>query len=130
MMIAAGYEDGNDASSLRSDPAFKLAQDRLPSGRDLASQPTISRLENLPDIRSLLRMGRALVDLYCASFRQVPGQIVLDVPERAMRHLRCRSWWPAAAAVPHEGGARSSAGLTTMSTASSRSWCSMATVAS
>jgi hypothetical protein len=65
MMIAAGYEDSNDASSLRSDPAFKLAQDRLPSGRDLASQPTISRLENLPDLRSLLRMGQALVDLYC-----------------------------------------------------------------
>jgi hypothetical protein len=81
MMIAAGYEDGNDATSLRSDPAFKLAQDRLPSGRDLASQPTLSRLENLPDLRSLLRMGRALVDLYCASFRQVPGQIVLDVDD-------------------------------------------------
>jgi len=81
MMIAAGYEDGNDATSLRSDPAFKLAQDRLPSGRDLASQPTISRLENLPDLRSLLRMGRALVDLHCASFRQVPGQIVLDVDD-------------------------------------------------
>jgi hypothetical protein len=26
MMIASGYEDGNDASTLRSDPAFKLAQ--------------------------------------------------------------------------------------------------------
>lgn len=81
MMIAAGYEDGNDASSLRADPAFKLAQDRPPSGRDLASQPTISRLENLPDIRSLLRMGQALVDLYCASFRHMPKQIVLDVDD-------------------------------------------------
>jgi hypothetical protein len=81
MMIAAGYEDGNDASSLRVDPAFKLAQDRLPSGRDLASQPTICRLENLPDIRSLLRMGRALVDQYCISFRHVPKQIVLDVDD-------------------------------------------------
>jgi len=25
MMIAAGYEDGNDASSLRIDPVFKMA---------------------------------------------------------------------------------------------------------
>ena len=25
MMIAAGYEDGNDAASLRHDPSFKLA---------------------------------------------------------------------------------------------------------
>ncbi|MGI9492706.1 MAG: IS1380 family transposase [Geminicoccaceae bacterium] len=81
MMIAAGYEDGNDASGLRSNPAFKLAQGRLPSGRDLASQPTISRLENLPDLRSLLRMGQALVDQYCTSFRHVPKQIVLDVDD-------------------------------------------------
>lgn len=29
LMIAAGYEDGNDANSLRSDPLFKLAMDRL-----------------------------------------------------------------------------------------------------
>ena len=81
LMIAAGYEDGNDASNLRSDPAFKLAQGALPSGPDLASQPTISRLENLPDRRSLLRMGRALVDLYCASFRRVPKSIVLDLDD-------------------------------------------------
>ncbi len=81
LMISAGYEDGNDASRLRSDPAFKLAQGALPSGADLASQPTLSRLENLPDRRSLLRMGQALVDLYCASFRRVPNSIVLDIDD-------------------------------------------------
>jgi hypothetical protein len=78
LMIASGYEDGNDATALRSDPAFKLAQDGLPSGPDLASQSTISRLENLPTIRSLLGMERALIDFYCASFRRAPKQIVLD----------------------------------------------------
>ena len=31
--------------------------------------------------RSLLRMGRAMVDLYCASFRQVPRRIVLDIDD-------------------------------------------------
>lgn len=81
LMIASGYEDGNDASTLRSDPAFKLAQGTLPSGPDLASQPTISRLENLPDVRSLLRMGRAFVDLYCTSYARVPKRIVLDVDD-------------------------------------------------
>ena len=65
LMIAAGYEDGNDATSLRVDPVFKMALERLPSGRDLCSQSTISRLENLP--------GGALVDLYCGSFRQCRG---------------------------------------------------------
>ena len=81
LAIAAGYEDGNDADSLRSDPLFKMALERLPSERDLCSQATISRLENLPDTRALLRMGRAMVDLYCASFRQVPKRIVLDVDD-------------------------------------------------
>jgi len=71
MMIAAGYEDGNDAASLRQDPAFKMAQGIAPSGHHLASQPTISRLENMADVRALLRMGAALVELYCASFKQV-----------------------------------------------------------
>ncbi|QXX74596.1 hypothetical protein MHY1_01411 [Methylovirgula sp. HY1] len=81
MMIAAGYEDGNDASSLRSDPVFKMALDLLPSDRELCSQSTISRLENLPDVRALLRMGRAMADLYCASFQKVPKRIVLDIDD-------------------------------------------------
>src|SRR5512134_1850796 len=81
LMIAAGYEDGNDATSLRLDPIFKMALERLPSGRDLCSQSTISRLENLPDARTLLRLGRALVDVYCGSFRQVPKRIILDIDD-------------------------------------------------
>ncbi len=80
-MIAAGYEDGNDANRLRSDPIFKMAQDALPSGRDLASQSTMCRLENLPGVRNLVAMGRAAVDLYCTSFRQVPKRIVLDIDD-------------------------------------------------
>ena len=81
LMIAAGYEDGNDADTLRRDPMFKLALDRLPSDEELCSQSTISRLENLPDIRALLRLGRALIEQYCASFRAVPKRIVLDVDD-------------------------------------------------
>jgi hypothetical protein len=81
LMIAAGYEDGNDANSLRVDPMFKIAHDLAPSDRELCSQSTISRLENLPDARTLLRMGSAMVDLYCASFKQVPKRIVLDIDD-------------------------------------------------
>ena len=81
LMIAAGYEDGNDADTLRSDPMFKMALELTPSDRALCSQPTISRLENLPDARALLRMGGAMVDLYCESFRQVPKRIVVDVDD-------------------------------------------------
>ena len=81
LMIAAGYEDGNDADGLRHDPVFKLALNQLPDGAALCSQPTISRLENLPDLRALLRMARAMVGLYRASFRRVPRRIVLDVDD-------------------------------------------------
>ena len=81
LMIAAGYEDGNDADSLRTDPMFKLAMDRLPEHGDLCSQSTVSRAENLPDRHALLRMGRAMVDHYCQSFRQVPRRIVLDIDD-------------------------------------------------
>lgn len=81
LMIAAGYEDGNDANTLRSDPMFKMALDLAPSERELCSQPTISRLENLPDARALLRMGRAMIDLYCESFHKVPDRIILDIDD-------------------------------------------------
>ena len=81
LMISAGYEDGIDANSLRSDPMFKMALDLTPSDRELCSQSTISRLENLPDVRALLRMGRAMVDLYCESFPTVPKRITLDIDD-------------------------------------------------
>jgi hypothetical protein len=81
LMIAAGYEDANDAGALRRDPIFKIALARLPGGADLCSQPTLSRLENLPDVRALIRMGRTMVEAYCSSFRQVPKRIVLDIDD-------------------------------------------------
>jgi hypothetical protein len=81
LMIAAGYEDGNDADMLRRDPMFKLALGRLASDEELCSQSTISRLENLPDMRTLLRLGRALIEQYCASFRQVPKRVLLDIDD-------------------------------------------------
>lgn len=82
MMIAAGYEDGNDAADLRHDPSFKIALERHPqTGAALCSQPTISRMENLPGMRDLIRMGRAMVRFYCQSFARVPGQIVLDIDD-------------------------------------------------
>ena len=47
LAIACGHEDGVDLDHLRKDPAFKLACGRLPdSGKDLCSQPTMSRWEN------------------------------------------------------------------------------------
>src|SRR3954470_14851431 len=82
LLIAAGYPDANDCDALRSDPAFKMAVGRLPeSGADLCSQPTISRLENLPGPTALKRMMAAMVDLFCDSFDQVPRRILLDIDD-------------------------------------------------
>ena len=82
LLIAAGYQDGNDCDALRADPAFKMAVGRLPeSGADLCSQPTISRLENLPGPIALKRMMAAMVELFCDSFDQVPRRIVLDIDD-------------------------------------------------
>lgn len=81
LMIAAGDEDGNDAGSLRHDPLFKLASGRLPGAAALCSPPRLSRLENTPGRRELVRMARTMVALYCASFRQVPRRITLDIDD-------------------------------------------------
>ncbi len=52
MMIAAGYGDGNDAADPRHDPSFRIAPERNPeTGAALCPQPTIPRMENLPDVR-------------------------------------------------------------------------------
>jgi len=80
--IACGYEDGNDLDHLRRDPAFKLACGRLPeSGRDLCSQPTLSRLENAPSLREAIRLSYALVDLWMDSYERPPEAVTLDIDD-------------------------------------------------
>jgi hypothetical protein len=78
--IALGYEDCNDADSLRGDPALKLAVGRAPGEDDLASQPTLSRWENAVGWRECWRIGEALLGCYLQRHRQrPPRRLVLDV---------------------------------------------------
>src|SRR5208337_2891103 len=80
--IACGYPDADDLDDLRKDPAFKLACGRLPeSGNHLASQPTMSRWENAPDLRTLFRLTQAMVDLWCRSRGRPPKAITLDIDD-------------------------------------------------
>lgn len=80
--IACAYEDANDCDLLREDPAFKAACERLPSSdADLASQPTMSRLENGMRRRDLVRMGEAFVDDFIASYATPPKAVVLDIDD-------------------------------------------------
>src|SRR5580698_10728589 len=61
LAIACGYEDTDDLDHLRTDPGFKLACGRLPdSGNNLCSQPTVSRWENAPSLREVVRMSYAM----------------------------------------------------------------------
>ncbi len=77
--IIAGYEDQNDHDSLRSDPVFKLIAERRPDEPDLASQPTISRLENSVTAGDLLRLEDWFIDRFVESFENEPVQITLDI---------------------------------------------------
>ncbi len=78
--ICLGYEDANDADTLRLDPALKLAVGRAPSEPDLASQPTLSRLENQVGWHACWRMSEVLVENYLQRHRaSPPRRIVLDV---------------------------------------------------
>ena len=80
--IAMGYEDADDLDHLRRDPAFKLACGRLPdSGADLCSQPTLSRLENAPDLRDVIRLTSALVDAWMDSYPRPPRSVTLDIDD-------------------------------------------------
>lgn len=77
--IAAGYEDCNDCNDLRSDPILKTCAGRFPqSGTDLASQPTMSRLENSASKKDLYQVGKCLVDNFVGSYEQEPSVIILD----------------------------------------------------
>jgi len=82
LAIACGYEDADDLDHLRSDPALKLACGHLPdSGRDLCSQPTMSRWENAPTLRGIVKLMHVMVAPYCASYDKPPAAVTLDIDD-------------------------------------------------
>lgn len=76
--IACGYPDQNDATTLRHDPLFQLSCDQ--SGA-LASQPTLSRLDNTADEQSCAALADVLLGCYLAQREQhgAPGYLLLDL---------------------------------------------------
>ncbi len=81
-MVRRVWEDADDLDHLRRDPAFKLACGRLPdSGDDLCSQPTLSRLENAPRLRDVIRLTYALVDAWIDSYAKPPRSVTLDIDD-------------------------------------------------
>ena len=79
--IASGYKDAIDLDGLRHDPLMKIAVGRCPeSGDPLASQSTITRLENAPSRTEAARLGAALVDQFGTAVK--PGRMeILDIDD-------------------------------------------------
>jgi len=78
--IALGYEDCDDADILRHDPVLKASCGRDPVlDPDLASQPTLSRLENSIGPKASYRLARNLFQVYLAGHQKRPKEIILDV---------------------------------------------------
>lgn len=82
--IVCGYEDQDDADRLRTDPLLKLVCGRAPlePEADLASQPTLSRLENAVNARACYRLAEALLGVYLVARERlvgVPTHLVLDL---------------------------------------------------
>ncbi|MGH7177776.1 MAG: IS1380 family transposase [Tepidisphaeraceae bacterium] len=77
--IALGYEDGNDHQSLRDDPLMQLVSERgIDPDQPLASPPTLCRLENRVRRRTLFDIAKVFVDVFIASHKEPPTELVLD----------------------------------------------------
>jgi len=73
--LCLGYEDLNDHQSLRLDPAFQTA---VGADSELASPPTLCRLENRADRAMALAIHGVLVDKFIESFDSPPRELILD----------------------------------------------------
>ncbi|MEQ1749259.1 MAG: transposase [Prosthecobacter sp.] len=81
MQIIGGYPDGNDSNLLRHDPVLQMLVGKAAPGTadaTLASQPTMSRLDNGFCLRQLVRAFDAMVDNFIASYAgKAPAGLVL-----------------------------------------------------
>ncbi len=73
--LALGWEDLNDHSALRCDVAMQTA---VGVDREVASAPTLCRLEKWADKATAWRLHEVLVDQFIASFTSAPKELVLD----------------------------------------------------
>jgi len=73
--IALGYEDLNDHDTLRRDPLWQTAVER---SDELASSPTLCRLEARADRAAAVEISKILVESFIASFEETPEEVILD----------------------------------------------------
>jgi len=73
--LALGYEDLNDHATLRCDLAFQTALER---DTELASAPTLCRLEQRVNRQAAVAFHEVLVEKFIASFAEAPTELILD----------------------------------------------------
>ncbi len=84
--ICCGLEDCDDHDVHRHEPLLKMYCGKTPAAEvGLASQPTLSCLENTVSWRALARMGAKMITAFCDSFVRPPRQIVLDIDDTTDR---------------------------------------------
>jgi hypothetical protein len=87
LQMIGGYPDGNDSNLLRHDPVLQMLVGKAAPGTaeaTLASQPTMSRLDNGFSLRQLVRGFDAMVDNFIASYSgKAPAGLVLDLDPTA-----------------------------------------------
>lgn len=76
--IACGYEDVNDHDELRKDAMFKIAVDKKSRDSNLASSPTICRMENSITRKELIEMSNVFVENFIESHERPPRKLILD----------------------------------------------------
>lgn len=74
--LACGNEDVTDHNTLRSDLVLQTAVGR---DQELASGPTLSRLETAATPEVAARLNEVLVDTFIASHKRPPVELVLDI---------------------------------------------------
>ena len=73
--LALGWEDLSDHGALRRDVAMQTA---VGVERDIASAPTLCRLEKWADRATAWKLHELLVEQFIASFESAPEEVVLD----------------------------------------------------
>jgi hypothetical protein len=73
--LALGWEDLNDHQALRQDVAMQTA---VGVDEDIASAPTLCRLEKWADKTTACRLHKVLVEQFIGSFTTAPTELVLD----------------------------------------------------
>jgi hypothetical protein len=89
LMMMQGYEDCNDVGRLNHDPLIEAVL-----GNSLASQPTLSRLENSINKKAIVGLSYWYVDQYINTLQPGRKEIIIDVdgtsdPTHGQQQLSC-----------------------------------------